>query len=50
MDGNVIEVKYGGADILSAEYDVEKDCVNMLVVPRIESMTSATVIERKDSL
>ena len=45
MVGNVVEVKYDGVDVVDVKYDGGNDRVDMLVVPRVESLTIRTVIE-----
>lgn len=45
MMGNVTEIRYDGVDIVRAEYDGGNDRVDVLVVPRVESLTIGTVIK-----
>lgn len=48
MVGNVVEVKYDGVDVVDVKYDGEDNRVEMLIVPRVESLTISAVIKKEE--
>lgn len=48
MVGNVVEAEYGGVDVVDVKYDGENNRVDMLVFPRVESLTIEAVIKREE--